>query len=124
MTPTPTTPATMRVAVEVAYVRACQECRRLVEQTAQAAIVDASVTSLRLVPSSKHACGRTDATKAFVADTRAEALGSVQAAELPFAVSDTNGSHPDAVGPALFTSAELTAMGANNIPNGFDREVA
>ena len=55
--PTATTASvpTMRVAVELGYVRACQECRSIAERAAVAAIHDTSVTAFRAVPGAKHA---------------------------------------------------------------------
>jgi len=59
MTTAPTTTTasvpTMRVAVELGYVRACQECRSIAERAAVAAIHDTSVTAFRAVPGAKHA---------------------------------------------------------------------
>ena len=61
--PPPTTTAhvpTMRVAVELSYVRACADCRAVAERTAIAAIHDPSVTAFRAVPGSKHAHAATE----------------------------------------------------------------
>lgn len=56
--PPPTTTAgvpTMRVAVELSFVRSCVDCRAIAERTAIAAIHDTSVTAFRAVPGTKHA---------------------------------------------------------------------
>ena len=57
MTTPPSTAAipTMRVAVELIFVRSCAECRAVAERTAVAAISDTSVTVFRAVPGSRHA---------------------------------------------------------------------
>ena len=55
--PPPTTSAipTMRVAVELVFVRSCAECRAVAERTAVSAIGDASVTVFRAIPGNRHA---------------------------------------------------------------------
>lgn len=53
--PTTASIPTMRVAVELTYVRCCEECRGIAERAAVAAIHDASVTAFRAVPGTKHA---------------------------------------------------------------------
>jgi hypothetical protein len=45
----------MRVAVELTFVRDCAECRAAADSLSTAAIHDHSVTSIRLIPGSKHA---------------------------------------------------------------------
>jgi hypothetical protein len=46
---------TMSVAVQIVFVRSCDECRRAAQRLAQAAIDDSSVTSIRIVAGRKHA---------------------------------------------------------------------
>lgn len=60
MTPAPSTPPTLRVQAELGYVRSCADCRTIANSTAASAAADPQVTSFRLVPGRKHACGRAD----------------------------------------------------------------
>lgn len=95
--PTPTPPATLRVAVELVYVRSCQECVTLAEQTAVAGIRDKQVTALRLIPGSKHACGAVEAPKQALPPSGASTgpLPGQEALFAPMPVSDTNGFDPE-----------------------------
>lgn len=92
--PPPTTTAhvpTMRVAVELSYVRACADCRGIAERTAIAAIHDTSVTAFRAVPGSKHAHATEQATpEPTPIDRSNEAL---LFEHIPH--SDTNGFDPE-----------------------------
>lgn len=46
---------TMRVSVELVFVRCCVECRGIAERASIAAISDPSVTVFRLIPGKRHA---------------------------------------------------------------------
>jgi hypothetical protein len=46
---------TMSVAVQIVFVRSCDECRCAAQRLAHAAIDDPSVTSIRIVAGGKHA---------------------------------------------------------------------
>lgn len=96
--PPPTTTAgvpTMRVAVELSYVRACQECRAIAERTAIAAIHDGSVTAFRAVPGNKHAhvaVGESGVVQHL--DSGADASTEQPALFEAIPQSDTNGFDP------------------------------
>ena len=101
--PPPTTTAavpTMRVAVELTYVRACAECRMVAERTAVAAIHDTSVTAFRAVPGTKHA-HIVEAKSGIVphlqsgADAAKEAPDGQNRLFEPLPQSDTNGFDPE-----------------------------
>jgi len=89
-------PPTMRVAVELVFVRTCPDCRAIAERTAVAAISDASVTGLKLIPGTKHAhvvvdeSGASQHTgKASDAPTSDSAAQNILFDAMPH--SDTNG---------------------------------
>jgi hypothetical protein len=46
---------TMSLAVQLVFVRSCGECRRAAQRFAHAAVDDPSVTSICIVPGTKHA---------------------------------------------------------------------
>ncbi|HEY0339904.1 MAG TPA: hypothetical protein VGC34_03785 [Steroidobacteraceae bacterium] len=95
MTPPPPTNTsavpTMRVAVELTYVRSCAECRAVAERTAVAAIHDASVTAFRAVPGARHA----HAAEAQLPQPNVTVSMEGQPALFePIPQSDTNGFDP------------------------------
>ena len=57
MTPTPSTPPTLRVQIELGFVRGCAACETIANTYAAAAVSDTQVTSFRAMPGGKHACG-------------------------------------------------------------------
>lgn len=94
-----TLPPTMRVAVELTFVRSCAECRDVASTTATAAIHDQSVTGVRLVPGTKHAheVKAESGASQHIEATSGASTGTPEGQEQLFVAvpqSDTNGFDP------------------------------
>lgn len=88
-TPSNPLPPTMRIAVELGFVRSCPECRAAAERAAVAAINDPSVTGFRAVPGAKHAHEVVEGRASFAPPDTSPGLFFD-----PTPHSDTNGFDP------------------------------